>query len=80
MIIHVKRACEFRNKDGEKFYAPKDFIGLCPEWVEHNAYFKALCKDGKITFHIDTARAEVAAADEKIAKENKRKGKTSDAE
>jgi hypothetical protein len=73
MIIHVKRACEFTSDSGEKFSCPKDFIGIPPDWIKDNDYFKALCSDGKITFHIDSGEAERNAADEKITEDKKKK-------
>lgn len=72
MIIHVKQACEFRNRDGETYRCPNGFIGCPPEWVADNEYFKALCADGLVTAHIDSKSAEAsAAADE--SKKGKRK-------
>lgn len=73
MIIHVKRACEFVSASGEKYYCPRDFIGVPPEWIKDNDYFKALCADGKITFHVDSSEAERSASDEKNAEDKKRK-------
>ena len=64
MVIHVKQACEFVNKDGAKFNCAKDFIGIPPVWVENDDYFKLLCGAGLITAHIDNK-----SVDENMKKE-----------
>lgn len=65
MIIHVRQACEFTNADGDKFHAQNGFVGLAPEWVAQDEYFKLLCQSGLITAHIDSKSAEnEASADE----------------
>lgn len=61
MIIHVKQACEFVSRDGEKFNCSNGFVGIAPEWVSHDDYFNALCHDGLITAHVDNKGAEVEA-------------------
>ena len=53
MIIQVKQACEFTNKDGEVYRCPNGFIGIPPEWIQHDDYFKAMCADGLILAHVD---------------------------
>lgn len=73
MIIHVKQACEFVNKDGEKFRCPNGFIGVPPEWVAHNDYFKSMCDSGLITAHVDTKSVDTEA--EKSEKADNRKKK-----
>ena len=73
MIIHVKQACEFVNKDGEKFQCPNGFIGVPPEWVAHNDYFKLMCDSGLITAHVDTKSVDAEA--EKSEKSDNRKKK-----
>lgn len=72
MIIHVKQACEFVNKDGEKFQCPNGFIGVPPEWVAHNDYFKAMCDSGLITAHVDTKSVD-AEAEKSEKSDNKKK-------
>lgn len=69
MIIQVKQACEFTSKDGEKFHCFNGFVGLAPEWVQHDDYFKAMCASGLITAHIDTKSVDEAVK----AEEPKRK-------
>ncbi len=71
MIIHVKQACEFKNKDGEIYCCKNGFIGCPPEWLANNDYFKALCSSGLITAHIDGKSAEVEAAKEENNKKKK---------
>lgn len=69
MIIQVRQACEFTSKDGEKFHCFNGFVGIPPEWVTHDDYFKSLCASGFITAHIDAK-----AVDESVkAEESKRK-------
>ena len=72
MIIHVKQACEFMNKDGEKFQCPNGFIGVPPEWVAKNDYFKAMCDSGLITAHVDTKSVD-AEAEKSEKSDNKKK-------
>lgn len=72
MIIHVKQACEFMNKDGEKFQCPNGFIGVPPEWVAKNDYFKAMCDSGLITAHVDTKSVD-AEAEKSEKTDNKKK-------
>jgi hypothetical protein len=72
MIIHVKQACEFVNKDGEKFRCPNGFIGVPPEWVAHNDYFKSMCDSGLITAHVDTKSVD-AEAEKSEKSDNKKK-------
>lgn len=71
MIIHVKQACEFHNKDGEVYHASNGFIGTPPEWVADDAYFKLLCDCGKITAHIDSKSVDSAVAKEEASKKKK---------
>lgn len=76
MIIHVKQACEFINKDGDKYQCANGFIGCPPEWVASDPYFKLLCDAGKITAHIDAkAVDEAAKKEEEQPKEAPKKGK-----
>lgn len=75
MIIHVKQACEFVNKDGEKFQCPNGFIGVPPEWVAHDDYFKSMCDSGLITAHVDTKSVDESAKKEEDAKETSKKSK-----
>lgn len=73
MIIHVKQACEFMNKDGEKFHCANGFIGCPPEWVANDEYFKLMCDDGLITAHVDTKGVDVEAAKDEAEKSSKKK-------
>lgn len=73
MIIHVKQACEFMNKDGEKFQCPNGFIGVPPEWVAKNDYFKAMCDSGLITAHVDTKCVDAEAEKSEKADNKKKK-------
>jgi hypothetical protein len=73
MIIHVKQACEFVNKDGEKFQCPNGFIGVPPEWVAHNDYFKSMCDSGLITAHVDTKSVDAEAEKSEKADNKKKK-------
>jgi hypothetical protein len=70
MIIHVKQACEFTNKDGEKYNCPNGYIGVPPEWVAHDPYFQLLTSAGLITAHIDNK-----SVDEDIKKDEDKKKK-----
>lgn len=73
MIIHVKQACEFMNKDGEKFQCPNGFIGVPPEWVAKNDYFKSMCDSGLITAHVDTKSVDAEAEKSEKAESKKKK-------
>ena len=75
MIIHVKQACEFVNKDGEKYQCPNGFIGVPPEWVAHNEYFCMMCDSGLITAHIDSKSVDAEAAKAEAKDEEKPKSK-----
>lgn len=75
MIIHVKQACEFVNKDGDIFHCPNGFIGCPPEWVAHNDYFKSMCDSGLITAHVDTKSVDESAKKEELPKEALKKSK-----
>ncbi len=69
MFIHVKQACEFRRKDGEKWRALRDFIGTPPEWIKEDPLFGDLVNCGKITVHESTKGVdESAKADKKRTK------------
>lgn len=72
MIIYSKQACDFFNKDGEKFHCPNGYIGCPPDWVADDAYFKALCADAKITMHIDSKSVD-AEAEKEEARGKKKK-------
>lgn len=73
MIIHVKQACEFTGNGGEKYRCPNGFIGVPPEWVAHDDYFKAMCDSGLITAHIDPKGVDAdLAKDEEKSKGKKR--------
>lgn len=73
MIIHVKQACEFMNKDGEKYSCQNGFIGCPPEWVARDEYFKLMCDAGLITAHVDTKSVDVEAAKDEAEKSSKKK-------
>lgn len=68
MLIHVKQSFEVKNENGEKFNARNGDIIVPPEWIVHNAYFKALCDSGKITVHLDSKSVEVEQAREEEKK------------
>lgn len=72
MLIHVKQSFEVKNNSGEKYCARNGDIATPPDWVIHNAYFKALCDSGKITVHLDSKSVEVEQA-----KEEEKRGKKS---
>lgn len=74
MIIHVKQACEFSNDNGEVYHCANGFIGIPPEWVINNRFFKVLTKAGLITAHIDNKSVdEDLAKDDNIIKDEKKK-------
>ena len=73
MLIHVKQSFEVKNENGEKFNARNGDIIVPPEWIIHNAYFKALCDSGKITVHLDSKSVEVEQAREEEKKNAKAK-------
>ena len=73
MLIHVKQSFEIKNKDGEKYSSRNGDIVTPPEWVVHNAYFKALCDSGKITVHVDSRTIEEASKEESKGDKNKKK-------
>ena len=73
MLIHVKQTFEVRNDSGEKYSARNGDLVSPPEWVIHNAFFKALCDSGKINIHLDARSAEVELAKEASQKEDKKK-------
>ena len=76
MICHVKQSFEVKNASGDKFSARNGDIVVPPEWVAHNAYFRALCDAGKITVHIDSKALELEQAKEEMGKkEESKKGK-----
>lgn len=75
MIIHVRQACEFSNKDGDIFHCPNGFIGCPPEWVAHNDYFKSMCDSGLITAHVDTKSVDAEAEKVEAKDEEKPKSK-----
>ena len=72
MIIYVKQACDFFNKDGEKYHCDNGFIGCPPDWVADDAFFRALAADGKITVHVDSKSVD-AEAEKEEAKGRKKK-------
>jgi hypothetical protein len=76
MIIHVKQACEFINKDGDKYNCPNGYIGVPPEWVARDPYFQLLTNAGLITAHIDnkSVDAEIKKEEDEGAAK-KKKGK-----
>lgn len=72
MLIHVKQSFELKSESGEKFNARNGDIIVPPEWVIHNAYFKALCDSGKVTAHLDSKSVEAEQAREAHEKSNKK--------
>lgn len=72
MIIHVKQACEFVSRDGEKFNCSNGFVGIAPEWVSHDDYFNALCHDGLITAHVDSKSVDASLAADEAKKSRKK--------
>lgn len=66
MICHVKQSFEVKNASGDKFSARNGDIVVPPEWVAHNAYFRALCDAGKITVHIDSKALELEQVKEEM--------------
>lgn len=65
MFVHVKQACEFKSKDGEKFRMPFGFIGNIPAWVEHDALFCSMVRGGLICVHDSSKAVDAAQKDEK---------------
>lgn len=71
MLIHVKQSFEVKNKEGDKWSARNGDIVVPPEWVVQNAFFKALCDDGKITVHMSSQSVELEQAREIAEKSEK---------
>lgn len=65
MFVHVKQACEFKGKGGEKCRLPFGFIGNIPAWVERDVLFCSMVRGGLICVHDSAKSVDNAQKDEK---------------
>jgi len=61
-FISCKTSVRIPRKDGTFVNFPAHYLGKCPEDVMQHWYFKALCKDGTITYLDDSKDSTVEDA------------------
>lgn len=74
MTILTKQAVLFMDH-GEKFRAPNNYLGQCPDWVTKTRQFKEMVADGVIVATESTSDKDMDKALENAAKKTPKKPK-----
>ncbi|MCL1867303.1 MAG: hypothetical protein FWF82_07835 [Oscillospiraceae bacterium] len=71
-FINCKKSVKIPTENGKFVKFPAHFVGICPDEIFKHWYFKALCKDGTITF-LDDSKDSTSEETAKIAAEKEAK-------